>query len=193
MMKLNKAYWSNRYKHKDTPWDAGTVTTPVKDYVDQLADKELKILVPGVGTGHELAYIYKRGFKNVKGLDISEEPVFHFLNNNPHFPKEQLYVEDFFEHNEKYDLIIEQTFFCALAPELRPLYAAKMNSLLKEGGVLAGVLFSFPLTEQGPPFGGSNEEYRKLFSEHFSIQTLEPCYNSIEPRMNRELFIILKK
>lgn len=192
-MKLNKAYWSNRYKHNDTPWDAGTVTTPIKDYVDQIADKELKILVPGVGTGHELAYIYKRGFKNVEGLDISEEPALRFLANNPHFPKEQLHVTDFFEHNEKYDLIIEQTFFCALAPELRPLYVAKMNSLLKEGGVLAGVLFSFPLTEQGPPFGGSSEEYRKLFSEHFFIQTLEPCYNSIEPRMNRELFIILKK
>ena len=192
-MKLNEAYWSKRYEHQDTPWDAGTITTPIKDFVDLLTDKELKILVPGVGTGHELEYIYNSGFKNVAGLDISERPVVHFLDNNPHFPKEQMYVGDFFEHEEKYDLIIEQTFFCALEPELRPLYAAKMHALLKEGGILAGVLFSFPLTEQGPPFGGSSDEYRKLFAEHFSIQTLDPCYNSIEPRKNRELFIILKK
>lgn len=192
-MKLNEAYWSNRYEKSDTPWDAGTITTPIKEFVDQLKNKEIKILVPGVGTGHELEYLYNRGFKNVTGLDISEKPVLHFLEEHPDFPKEQICTGDFFEHNETYDLIIEQTFFCALAPELRPLYVSKMHALLRNGGILAGVLFSFPLTEQGPPFGGSSEEYRKLFSGHFSIHTMEPCYNSIEPRMNRELFIILKK
>lgn len=192
-MKLNEAYWSNRYEHNDTPWDAGTITTPIKEFVDGLTDKELKILVPGVGTGHELDYIYSRGFKNVTGLDISEKPVRHFLAAHPGFPEEQICTGDFFEHNGTYDLIIEQTFFCALAPELRPLYAAKMHSLLNDGGTLAGVLFSFPLTEQGPPFGGSSEAYRKLFSEYFRIQKLDPCYNSIEPRKDRELFIILKK
>lgn len=192
-MNLNKAYWTKRYLSNDIPWDAGAVTTPIKEYIDQLTNKELKILIPGVGNGYELRYLYEKGFKNVYGLDFSETPINSFSKANPNFPKQQLFVDDFFEHSATYDLIIEQTFFCALQPELRPLYVNKMHSLLKPNGKLAGVLFAFPLTEKGPPFGGSLEEYEQLFSTNFLIETLQPCYNSIKPRQNNEYFIILKK
>ena len=133
------------------------------------------------------------GFKNVYGLDISEEPIKQFKKNNPDFPENQLIIDDFFNHTQKYDLIIEQTFFCALQPELRPLYVNKMYELLNENGKLAGVLFSFPLSEKGPPFGGNYSEYKQLFSHKFSVITLQSCYNSIKPRQNNEFFIILKK
>lgn len=192
-MNLNKAYWTKRYLSNDIPWDAGAVTTPIKEYIDQLTNKELKILIPGVGNGYELRYLYEKGFKNVYGLDFSETPINSFSKANPYFPKQQLLVDDFFEHSATYDLIIEQTFFCALQPELRPLYVNKMHSLLKPNGKLVGVLFVFPLTEKGPPFGGSLEEYEQLFSTNFLIETLQPCYNSIKPRQNNEYFIILKK
>lgn len=192
-MNLNKAYWTKRYLSNDIPWDAGAVTTPIKEYIDQLTNKELKILIPGVGNGYELRYLYEKGFKNVYGLDFSETAINSFSKANPYFPKQQLLVDDFFEHSATYDLIIEQTFFCALQPELRPLYVNKMHSLLKPNGKLVGVLFAFPLTEKGPPFGGSLEEYEQLFSTNFLIETLQPCYNSIKPRQNNEYFIILKK
>lgn len=192
-MKLTKDYWSNRYIDNNIPWDVGTITTPIKAYIDQLTNKDLKILIPGVGSGYELAYLYNNGFKNVFGLDISNEPINVFKTKNPHFPENQLIVDDFFNHNQTYDLIIEQTFFCALIPELRPLYATKMNELLNNNGKLVGLLFAFPLTQQGPPFGGSVNEYKGLFAPHFKINTLEKCYNSIKPRENNELFIQFKK
>ena len=192
-MKLTKEYWTERYNENNIPWDAGVITTPIKEYIDQLTSKDLKILIPGVGNGHELNYLYTNGFKNVYGLDISEEPIANFKRNNPDFPEDQLIIGDFFKHDNQYDLIIEQTFFCALNTELRPLYVTKMHDLLKENGKLAGVLFSFPLTEQGPPFGGNVNEYQKLFSDNFFLKTLAPCYNSIKPRENNELFIIFHK
>ena len=192
-MKLNKEYWNKRYEENKTPWDAGAITTPIKEYIDQLTNKDLKILVPGVGNGYELEYLYENGFKNVFGLDISEEPLKNFVKKNPTFPKDQLILENFFEHNQTYDLILEQTFFCAIDPNLRMLYAEKAYELLNNNGVLAGVLFSFPLTQQTPPFGGSEEEYKALFEKQFNIRTLEVCYNSIKPRKNNELFIIIKK
>lgn len=192
-MKLSKTYWSERYITQNVPWDTGVITTPIKEYIDRLTDKNLKILIPGVGNGHELTYLHNRGFTNVYGLDISEEPLQNFKTNNPLFPKENLIEKDFFDFEDSFDLIIEQTFFCALLPDLRTLYAKKMFDLLKPNGKLAGVLFSYPLTAQGPPFGGSKIEYQKLFQEFFTIQTLEPCYNSIKPRKNNEYFIILKK
>ena len=51
MMKLNSEYWQNRYETNDIVWDAGKITTPLKEYIDQLEDKSIKILIPGCGNG----------------------------------------------------------------------------------------------------------------------------------------------
>lgn len=51
--KLDSAYWSERYKNKDTGWDIGSVSTPIKSYIDQLQDTSKKILIPGCGNGYE--------------------------------------------------------------------------------------------------------------------------------------------
>ena len=93
----------------------------------------------------------------------------------------------------EFDLILEQTFFCALRPELRENYARKMQSLLKDGGILAGLLFDFPLEDGGPPYGGNIEEYRAFFSPYFEIRKLQRAYNSIPPRRGSELFFIFEK
>ena len=69
----------------------------------------------------------------------------------------------------------------------------KMHELLNPGGKIAGLLFNFPLTEKGPPFGGSIEEYKSLFSGAFKLKILEKAYNSIKPRANKELFFIFDK
>ena len=90
-------------------------------------------------------------------------------------------------------MILEQTFFCALPVELRKKYAQKMNSLLHPGGKLIGLLFDFPLKSDGPPFGGSKEEYLDYFEPYFEIKLMERSVNSIQPRMGSELFIHLIK
>ena len=89
-------------------------------------------------------------------------------------------------------LYLNKLFFCALDPSLRENYAAKVHSILSPGGKLAGVLFNRQF-EGGPPYGGTIEEYRKLFSPLFKIKTLEPCRNSIDPRKDTEAFVILQK
>ncbi len=90
-------------------------------------------------------------------------------------------------------MILEQTFFCALDPILRENYVSKMHELLSEKGKIAGLLFNFPLTEAGPPFGGNSDEYKTIFSEKFTILQLEIAYNSIKPRANKELFFTFEK
>lgn len=189
---LNKDYWENRYETKETGWDVGQITTPLKEYIDQIKDKKLRILIPGAGNGYELDYFLSKGFTNVFVVDFAETPLKNIKKRIPEFPENQLIKSDFFELDGTYDLIMEQTFFCALAPELRTKYASKMHSLLSENGKLFGLLFDFPLTEEGPPFGGSKEEYLNLFSENFHIKTLETAYNSIQPRKERELFFIFE-
>jgi len=183
-------YWSQRYQEGLTGWDLKGISTPIKEYVDQLRDENIKILIPGCGYGYEGEYLFRSGFKHVHLLDFSPEPLIEFKKRLVDFPEEQLHVGDFFQHDGKYDLIIEQTFFCALDPSLRHAYALKMAELLKPRGKLVGVLFNREF-EGGPPFGGTEEEYLTYFRDYFSEISMEPCYNSIEPRKGTESFMIL--
>ncbi|MFN7099750.1 MAG: thiopurine S-methyltransferase, partial [Flavobacterium sp.] len=104
----------------------------------------------------------------------------------------QVLLGDFFEHQDHYDFILEQTFFCALDPQNRPLYVSKMKELLAPKGVLFGLLFDRDF-ESGPPFGGSKLEYQSLFEKDFKIIKLEKATNSIQPRANTEVFIYFQK
>ena len=193
MQQLNQQYWEARYQNGHTGWDAGTITTPLRDYFDQLTNKSVSVLIPGAGNAHEAAYMYKEGFSNVHVLDISQSAIHQFKLGNPDFPKGHVHQGDFWKHSGQYDLIIEQTFFCAIDPSLRAAYVAKTSDLLKQGGKLVGVLWNHPMGEAEPPFGGSVTEYVELFSERFEINVMETAYNSIKPRAGREVFIKLTK
>ena len=193
-MKLNKNYWEERYRENKLGWDIGAVSTPIKAYIDQLKDNSLKILIPGAGKGYEAQYAHQRGFRNTYVVDIASQPLKHIKRACPDFPSAHLLEADFFEMEESdFDLVLEQTFFCALTPELRMPYMEKMYEILKPGGILAGLFFDFPLTDSGPPFGGSIEEYQSLFQKRFKIHKLERAYNSIPPRQGNELFFIFEK
>lgn len=191
MEKLNKEYWENRYKKEETGWAIGSISTPIKTYIDQLTDKSLKILIPGAGNGYEFDYLIQKGFNNVTVIDIAKQPILELIRRNPS-KKSNIIECDFFTLNEKYDLILEQTFFCALDPKLRKKYVEQMHHLLYPKGKLVGLLFDFPLTNEGPPFGGCTEEYYSLFERTFKIKTLTTSYNSIKPRENKELFFIFE-
>ncbi len=189
MTVFDEKYWTSRYNTGQTQWDAGEITTPLKEYFNSLKNKDIEILIPGGGNGYEAAFLHKNGFKNVFLLDISAVPLKNFRNKHPDFPAGHLLHEDFFKLKGAFDLVVEQTFFCALHPENRREYAKKTAELLKPGGHLAGVLFDGQFNQAGPPFGGNKEEYQTYFEPYFTIRKLERCYNSIEPREGRELWI----
>lgn len=189
-MELNSHYWENRYLNHETGWNVGKITTPLQTYIDQLEDKTIRILIPGAGNGYEFEYLIQNGFENVFVVDFAATPLENIKKRIPNLDKNRLIHSDFFELEGKYDLIIEQTFFCALEPKLREKYVRKMHSLLNPKGKLVGLLFQFPFTENGPPFGGSIGEYKNLFEPDFSIKCLATAYNSIKPRVNTELFFI---
>ena len=191
--KLDQDFWSEKYQSNQTGWDIGGISTPIKEYIDQLEDKHLTILIPGAGNAYEAAYLFEQGFTNVSIVDIAKEPLDNFRKSVPDFPENKILQEDFFSHEGSYDLIIEQTFFCALDPSLRVNYIDKMKALLKPKGKLVGLLFDFRLSDEGPPFGGDADAYSLAFQKRFNLKTLAPCYNSIKPRDGKELFIIFEK
>ena len=190
---LDLNYWESRYQDNSTGWDLGKVSEPLKVYFDQLKDKKIKILIPGGGNSYEAEYLTNQGFKNVYVVDLSKTALMNLKHRMSEFPSAHLIHSDFFDLEMKFDLIIEQTFFCAIHPSLRTKYAIQAHSLLKKNGKLVGLLFNVPLYKDHPPFGGSKEEYLSTFSPYFNIEIMTKSYNSFESRVGKELFVKLVK
>jgi SAM-dependent methyltransferase len=187
---LPAPFWDALYANHQTAWDIGHVSAPLKEYIDQLTDKNIRILIPGAGKSYEAVYLAEKGFTDITVVDIS--PVLTKSLKEKlagSYPAIKIITGDFFELTGSYDLFLEQTFFCALHPTLREEYIKKAKQLLTGNGKLAGVLFNRDF-EKGPPFGGHIDEYRQLFSPVFRIKVLESCYNSIPQRAGSEVFLI---
>lgn len=194
---VENKYWTLRYKEQRTGWDIGHPSPPLKTYIDQLEDKSIRILIPGAGNAYEAEYLFKKGFKNITVLDISKTPLNEFKKRLPEFPKHQLIQANFFEFSGKYDLILEQTFFCSFEPSNvnRNNYAIKMSNLLVNNGKLVGLWFDLPLIKNTDkrPFGGTKTGYLKHLTPFFKATIFERCYNSIAARKDKELFGIFSK
>lgn len=189
---LDAKYWNERYLSNNFGWDLGEVSPPLKNYFNQITDQNLRILIPGAGNAYEAEYLVNQGFTNVFVCDFAPEPLKALKQRCGAIKEDNLLLGDFFElKNIAFDLIIEQTFFCALHPSLRKNYFEQMHALLKPNGKLVGLLFDDKLNEDQPPFGGNQAEYKNYFHNLFGIHTYEKCYNSIKPREGRELFINL--
>lgn len=193
---MTKEYWANRYDTQQTGWDLGGVSPPLKAYFDTLQDKSLRILIAGAGNAYEAKYLHDLGFTQVYVLDIVPSVLENFAQSNPDFNPKHLICHDFFKMHTldmgEFDLIVEQTFLCAIEPHRRKDYARQMHRLLAAQGRLVGVLFDCEF-EHSPPYSGSLAEYQALFEPYFKTHVMEPCYNSVKPRAGRELFINLER
>ncbi len=190
-MDLDQDFWNSRWQTGQTGWDVGSASPPICEYFKKIENTEAGVLIPGCGNAYEAEYLSQQGFKNITILDIAPKAVEKLQEKFRSKADINIRHQDFFHHNGSYDFIIEQTFFCALLPELRPAYVEKVAELSKPGGKLVGVMFNVDFQKAGPPFGGSISEYQDLFQDDFEISILEPCYNSISPRMGTEIFVEL--
>lgn len=190
---LDASFWETRYQNNDIGWDLGEIAFPIKKYIDQLDNKTQDILIPGSGHAYEAEYLHHQGFENVSIIDLSETALRNFKKRVPTFPDSNLIQGDFFKHASSYDLIIEQTFFCAIHPSLRQDYAKKMQELLNPHGKVVGLLFRVPLNNDHPPFGGNKDAYIRCFDPFFRVAFMDPCYNSVASRVDKELFFKLHR
>jgi SAM-dependent methyltransferase len=170
--------WEKRYIEKDTPWDKGEPAPGLADWLKkQTLDPDTRVLVPGCGCGHDAAAWAKAGFETT-GIDLSELALnqagqkYQAISGLAFFPGN--FLED--KPDEPYDLIFEHTLYCAIDPSRRDEYAQALMRWLKPGGYFLAIHFTFPLTEEGPPFGASREEIIDRFSNSFEL--IEEC----EPR-----------
>jgi SAM-dependent methyltransferase len=187
----DRDFWNSRWEKGETQWDIGYASPALVEFTENNIPKDARILIPGCGNAYEAEYLHRAGYTNLYIADLSPLPFENLLQRYPKFPENHCLTVNFFEISDSFDLVLEQTFFCALHPTERSSYVEQMYKILKPGGCLAGLLFNAEMNTDRPPYGGNETEYRKLFSNYFEIRRMEPCMNSIPPRADKEVFIEL--
>lgn len=192
-MDLNQNFWNQKWVAEETGWDIGHASPALVTYFEHIENKEAKILIPGCGNAYEADVLIQIGFQNITLVDISIELVNKLKEKYKDVQQVKVLHINFFELEETFDYIMEQTFFCAINPSERNAYVQKVQQLLNSNGILFGLLFNRTFKQEGPPFGGDIEEYRTLFTRYFNKVKIEVCTDSILPRKGTEVFIEIKK
>lgn len=184
--------WSKLWESGDfLPWDRGEPSPALVDLLNEKEDlvgrpviegRRKKALVPGCGRGYDVLLLASKGYDAV-GLEISESAVHQcrvlrekestkYFPNSPDHGSCDFVLGDFFEDQwlssatsgqSSFALIYDYTFFCALPPEARPKWAARMSQLLSSDPEARLICLEFPTYKApdtgGPPFGLSPDTY----------------------------------
>ena len=183
--------WSRLWDQLHTPWDRSQSSPALVELLDDDkvalftdTNKIRTALVPGCGRGYDVLYLARAlrryTFERAVGLEISSGAV----KAASHYFAEQLdptvkghasvLLGDFFDSTQawstrqKYDLVYDYTFLCALHPSRRQDWARRMVEVTTDDGVL--ITLQHPLHakhEGGPPFSLTPEIYDDLLLPHF--------------------------
>ena len=164
--------WRQAWKTGVTPWDAGASPPALRGLLDRGAVPSGRVLVPGCGTGYDLATLARED-REVVGIDLSDDARTAFLAEHPSLPGSVVYeVTDFFSYAPArgFDFVWDYTFFCALDPDQRSAWSQTMTRLVEPAGVLATLLFPFedPISDRaGPPWPINTEMVRNYVEDAF--------------------------
>ncbi len=199
------AFWQQRFEAGQTPWDRGASSPQLAGW---LADGQLapcRILVPGCGSGYEVAELAQAGF-DVLGLDYAPAAVELARRRLAALPAPgasgasaavlEADVLDW-QPDAPFDAIYEQTCLCALHPDHWVRYAEQLHRWLKPGGRLFALFVQVPRPGaaegfiQGPPYHCDIHGMRALFPQsHWTWP--KPPYSRVEhPMGSAELAVVL--
>lgn len=160
------AFWDKRFSESVTPWSAGGVPPELANYIDRLPAPPRRVLIPGCGHAWEAGWLAAGGAQ-VTALDFSPAALTAAAQTLGDWPGELLCADFFqFAPPEKFDLIYERAFLCAMPRRRWRDYGARMRDLLAPGGALIGFFF-FDDAPKGPPFGISASELAAILQPAF--------------------------
>lgn len=190
--------WQEAWKAGITPWDAGASPPALRGLLDRDFVPAGRVLVPGCGTGYDLATL-ARPDREVVGIDLSENARAAFLDAHSDLPGIIVYeVTDFFTYESAagFDFVWDYTFFCALDPDQRTAWSDTMKRLIKPGAVLATLLFPFedPITgTEGPPWPINTELVRGFVEDAFEELEAADIEQTHPGREGRERLVLWRR
>lgn len=171
------AFWDERFDGGFTPWDRGAVPQALQDFVKR-AQGPLATLIPGCGSGYELAFLADAGW-DATAIDFAPAAVAAAKRRAGRW-QGRVIEADFFRYQPPgpLDLLYERAFLCALPRQMWPEVAAHWAQLLPPGALLAGFFF-FDDAAKGPPFGLQREQLGQLLAPNFECEQDEPVLDSV--------------
>jgi len=187
---LSPDYWNGLYLKGEMGWDLGEVSPPfVALHRSGRIAPPCRVVVPGCGAGWEVAWLAREGYQ-VTGLDFAPEALAHtrarlkasgvtadLVRADMLAPPKELWG--------RFDVLLEQTCFCAVDPSRRDDYVTGAWRLLAPGGRLLGLFYASGVAD-GPPFHTDPDEVPRRFGNYFDVRSMQLTPHSHERRRGRE-------
>jgi len=169
----DREFWQERFLASNTPWDRGAPNPQLVRWLESGSLAPCRILVPGCGSGHEVAMLAQKGFE-VTALDYAPAALALTRERLDRAKAQARLVEAdalAWETPARFDAIYEQTCLCALHPDHWLRYAAQLEAWLAPGGRLYALYMQVlrPASAEGfiegPPYHCDMNAMRALFPE----------------------------
>ncbi len=196
-------FWSDIYKNETPRWDNGAFHPGLPRLIPPLKLTRCRVLVLGCGNGHDAHWWSQQGHI-VTGVDFAPEAIENARATYGESSDLKWVQADAFklptDWNERFDIIFEHTFFCAINPARRPEVLKLWRRLLSSRGRLLGFV---PIMDkpEGPPFGCTEWEFRTRLllpprrgaSPLFLPLIWSRDRESLPKRLGQELFFVVER
>jgi SAM-dependent methyltransferase len=196
-----KEFWEKRFALGETPWDRGATNPQLGAWLASGALQPCRILVPGCGSGYEVAALAAAGF-NVTALDYAPVAIerTRTLLETSNLKAELVEANVLaWQPHGAFDAIYEQTCLCALYPDQWRAYADRLHRWLAPSGRLYALFVQFQRPGaaegaiQGPPYHCDINGMRALFPEPLWSWPKPPYPLTSHPRGLAELAVVLER
>ncbi|WVQ94377.1 hypothetical protein IAU59_001456 [Kwoniella sp. CBS 9459] len=176
--------WEERWQEGRTGWDQSQSHKTLVSFLGSAQADELGVaregraLVPGCGKGYDVYLLATRGLSAV-GLDLAPTGVDaarKWIASQPNTStgNAEVICQDFFSYNpqEKFDVIYDYTFLCALPPDLHPSWATRLAYLTHASSCLITMMYPLPPTSTGqnpPPWPLTVDRYHELLDKDWVL------------------------
>lgn len=185
------AFWDERFERGFTPWERGGVPHNLQRFAAASA-QPLVTLIPGCGSGHDLAYLAAQGW-DATAIDFSPAAVALAREVAGQWSDRVIEADFFaFQPTRPLDLIYERAFLCAMPRAMWPQVAARWAGLLAPGALLAGFFF-FDDAAKGPPFGIARQQLDELLLPYFDCIEDAPVSDSIPVFAGKERWMVWRR
>lgn len=188
--------WEQRYREGRARWDlGGPAPALVRAIQERPAPPALRVLVPGAGFGHD-ALAWARAGHRVTSVDVAPSAVEGLRRMAA---RAGLGVDarlaDLFAlppaWGSAFDLVWEQTCFCAIPVERRLDYVRALAEALVPGGTYLGLFWNHG-QPGGPPFDIAWPDVRGLFLGRFAEERVLAVPDSV-PGRSHETLVTLRR
>src|SRR3990172_4515758 len=196
-----REFWDKRFSEGDMPWDRGATSPQLAAWLAAGALEPCRILVPGCGSGYEVAAWAAAGFE-VTALDYAAEAVSRTRKQlETAGLKARLFEADAltWQPERAFDAIYEQTCLCALYPDQWRAYADQVHRWLAPAGRLYALFVQMLRPGaaegaiQGPPYHCDINAMRALFPEPLWSWPKPPYPRTSHPQGLAELAVVLER